>query len=109
VPDVPSAPDEVAALRVANARLRQVIEAKDTEVLVLREQLEVLQAEVAELRARLGASSRNSCKPPGGRGFWQRYAGGVRRRQQDDRGRLGGLCGRIAVEHDFDLNYLRPG
>jgi hypothetical protein len=46
-------PDEVAALRVANAGLRQVIEAKGTEVLVLREQLEVLRAEVAELRARL--------------------------------------------------------
>jgi hypothetical protein len=30
VPDVPSARDEVAALRAANARLRQVIEAKDT-------------------------------------------------------------------------------
>src|ERR1035441_8266525 len=60
----PSAPDEVAALRVANARLRQVIEAKDTEVLVLREQLEVLQAEVAGLRARLGAGSRTSSGPP---------------------------------------------
>jgi hypothetical protein len=53
VPGVPSAPDEVAALRVANARLRQVIAAKDTEVLVLREQLEVLRAEVAELQGEL--------------------------------------------------------
>jgi hypothetical protein len=44
-------PDEVAALRVANARLHQVIEAKDTEVLVLREQLEVLRAEVADFAA----------------------------------------------------------
>src|ERR1017187_3774838 len=69
VPDVPSAPDEVAALRVANARLRQVIEAKDTEVLVLREQLEVLQAEVAGLRARLGASSRTSSRPPSSDGL----------------------------------------
>ena len=68
MPDVPSAPDEAAALRVANARLRQVIEAKDTEVLVLREQLEVLRAEVAGLRARLGASSRNSSKPPSAEG-----------------------------------------
>jgi hypothetical protein len=70
VPDMPSAPDEVAALRMANARLRQVIEAKDTEMLVLREQLEVLRAEVAELRARLGASSRNSSKPPSADGAW---------------------------------------
>ena len=70
VPDMPSASDEVAALRMANARLRQVIEAKDTEMLVLREQLEVLRAEVAELRARLGASSRNSSKPPSADGAW---------------------------------------
>ena len=64
MPDVPSAPDDAAALRAANARLRQVIEAKDIEVGVLREQLEVLRAEVAELRARLGANSRNSSRPP---------------------------------------------
>jgi transposase len=69
VPDVPSAPDDAAALRAANARLRQVIEAKDIEVSVLREQLEVLRAEVAELRARLGANSRNSSKPPSSEGL----------------------------------------
>jgi transposase len=69
VPDLPPAPGELAALRGANARLRQVIEAKDTEVSVLREQLEVLRAEVAELRARLGASSRNSSKPPSSDGL----------------------------------------
>ena len=69
MPDVPSAPDEPAALRAANARLRQVIEAKDIEVGVLREQLEVLRAEVAELRARLGANSRNSSRPPSSEGL----------------------------------------
>jgi hypothetical protein len=36
VPDVPPVPDEVAALRAANARLRQVVEAKDTEIASLR-------------------------------------------------------------------------
>jgi transposase len=75
VPDVPVAPDEVAALRAANARLRQVIEAKDTEIAalrtshqaqldVLRAQVAALSAEVADLRARVGATSRNSSKPP---------------------------------------------
>jgi hypothetical protein len=34
---------------------------------------------------------------------------GVLRRRQDGQGRLGGLSGRAAVEHDFDLNYVRPG
>jgi hypothetical protein len=60
--DDPGAWDEVAALRTANAWLRQVIEAKNTEIAalrvshqaqldVLRAQVEALAAEVAELRA----------------------------------------------------------
>jgi hypothetical protein len=85
VPDVASAPDEAAALRVADARLRQVIEAKDTEVLVLREQLEVLRAEVAELRARPGASSRNSSKPPSADGLGRPPSHGLRCRDLHDR------------------------
>ena len=52
MPDVPPALDEVAALRVANAGLRRVIEAKDTEIRVLPEPVEALSAHVAELRAR---------------------------------------------------------
>jgi transposase len=65
----------VTALRAANARLRQVIEAKDTEIAMLRTahqaqldalraQVAALAAEVADLRARLGSTSRNSSKPP---------------------------------------------
>ena len=79
MPDVPSA-DAVAALRAANARLRQVAEAKDTEIEVLRTshqaQLDVLRAqvaalpaEVAELRARLGRNPRNSPRPPSSEGL----------------------------------------
>ena len=76
MPDVPPAPDEVAALRAANARLREVIEAKDTEVVVLRAhleayqaQLEELRAEVEALRARLRQNPRNSSKPPSAEGL----------------------------------------
>jgi len=55
VPDAPSAAgDELAALRVAsarlreaNARLRQVVEAKDTEIAALRAAMEVGQARQA--------------------------------------------------------------
>jgi transposase len=70
----------VAALRAANARLRQVVEAKDTEIAalrtwhqaqldVLRAQVTALSAEVAELRARLGQNPRNSSKPPSSEGL----------------------------------------
>jgi transposase len=80
VPDVPSAPDAVAALRAANARLRQVVEAKDTEIAalrtshqaqldVLRAQVAALSAEVADLRARLGQNPRNSSRPPSSEGL----------------------------------------
>jgi transposase len=69
VPDVPPAADEVAALRAANARLREVIEAKDTEIGMLREQVEALAAQVSELRARLGKNPRNSSMPPSGEGL----------------------------------------
>ena len=75
MPDVPPAPDEVAALRAANARLRRVVEAKDVEIAalrtshqaqldVLRGQVAALAAEVADLRSRVGTNSRNSSRPP---------------------------------------------
>jgi phage I-like protein len=80
VPDVPVAPDAGAELRAANARLRQVIEAKDTEIAVLRTshqaqldalraQVAALSAEVADLRARLGQNPRNSSRPPSSEGL----------------------------------------
>lgn len=66
--DVPPAAD-TAALRAANTRLRQVIEAKDAEVAVLRAQVEALRAEMDALRARLGQNLRNSSRPPSGEGL----------------------------------------
>jgi transposase len=72
----------VAALRAANARLRAVVEAKDTEIAALRAALEAaharqeelirrqaeltrsLELRVAELERRLGMDSRNSSTPP---------------------------------------------
>jgi len=75
VPDVPPAANAVA-LRAANARLRGVVGAKDTENAVLRAQLEAyqaqleeLRAEVEALRARLGQNPRNSSKPPSSEGL----------------------------------------
>ena len=65
----PGAREEVAALRAANARLREVIEAKDTEIGLLRAQVQALTAQVAELRARLSQNSRNSSRPPSAEGL----------------------------------------
>ncbi len=76
MPDVPPAPDELTALRAANARLREVIEARDTEIGMLRgmvgafqAQLEELRAEVGALRARLRQNPRNSSQPPSAEGL----------------------------------------
>jgi transposase len=76
VPGDPSAAgDELAALRAANARLRQVVEAKDTQIGALRAAMEAGQARqaevirrlelrVAELERRVGMDSGNSSTPP---------------------------------------------
>jgi hypothetical protein len=65
VPDVPSGPDDpVAALRTANAPLREVIQAKDellaardAQVTVLAAQAGALAARVTELERRPGKDS----------------------------------------------------
>jgi len=93
VPDVPPAPDEVAALRVANARLRQVIEAKDAEVEVLRAQVEALRAEMETLRARLGQNPRNSSKPPSSEGLATPSPRSLRRKSGRKPGRPKGQPG----------------
>jgi len=72
VPGVPSGPDDpVAALRTANARLREVIQAKDellaardAQVTVLAAQAGALAARVAELERRPGKDSPDSSRPP---------------------------------------------
>jgi predicted nucleic acid-binding Zn-ribbon protein len=59
-PDAPDLPAEPGELRELLARLRAVVEAKDTEVTMLREQCRRLELEVAELKRRLGSDSTNS-------------------------------------------------
>jgi hypothetical protein len=39
VPEIPAVPDDVAGLRAANARLRELLADRDAEIAVLREQL----------------------------------------------------------------------
>lgn len=78
MPDVPCAPDDVSGLRAANARLREVIEAKDTEIAALRAAVQAgtaalarqgrlvrdLELRVAELERRMRMDSGNSSVPP---------------------------------------------
>ena len=100
MPDVPPAPDELTALRAANARLREVIEAKDTEIGVLRglveafqAQMEELRAEVDALRARLRQNPRNSSKPPSAEGLAKSAPKSQRRKSGRKPGRPKGQPG----------------
>jgi hypothetical protein len=104
VPDVPDAPDEVAALRAANARLREVVAAKDTEIAALRTsyqaqldalraQVAALAAEVADLRARLSQNPRNSSKPPSSEGLAKPAPRSLRRKSGRKPGRPKGQPG----------------
>jgi transposase len=69
VPDVPVVPGDAAGLRAANARLRELLAERDTQVAGLRALVAGLQAEVAELAARAGQNSKNSSRPPSSDGL----------------------------------------
>ena len=85
MPGVP-VPDDAAGLRAANARLRELLAERDAEIAVLRGHLDELtalqteagelrqraaglEAQVADLAARLGQNSRNSSRPPSSEGL----------------------------------------
>jgi hypothetical protein len=64
VSDAPESSAEAGELRALLARLRDVVEAKDTEIAVLREQCRLLELKVAELGRRLGQDSTTSGMAP---------------------------------------------
>lgn len=112
----------MAALRAACARLRQVVEAKDTEIEVLRAshqaqlnvlraQVAALSAEVAELRARLGQNPRNSSKPPSSEGLGRPAPKSLRKKTGRKPGRPKGQPGAtLQVTDDPDeVQTHEPG
>jgi transposase len=84
----------VAALRAANARLREVIEAKDAQLAAAGAALGAAEARfaelserVAELERRLGKDSSTSSRPPSSDSPYAKKAGDRSLRQRSGRGR----------------------
>jgi len=96
-PSEPAAEDLpalVAALRAANARLREVIEAKDAQLAAATAALEAAEARfaelserVAELERRLGKDSSTSSRPPSSDSPYKKKPGDRSLRQRSGRGR----------------------
>jgi transposase len=87
-------PALVAALRAANARLREVLEAKDAQLAAAGAALEAAQARfgalserVAELERRLGKDSSTSSRPPSSDSPYKKKPGDRSLRQRGGRGR----------------------
>jgi transposase len=100
VPDLPAQPAGedlpalVAVLRAANARLRQIIEAKDAQLAVAEAALEAAEARfaalserVAELERRLGKDSSTSSRPPSSDSPYKKKPVDRSLRQRSGRGR----------------------
>jgi transposase len=87
-------PGLVAALRAANARLREVIEAKDAQLAAATAALEAAEARfaglserVAELERRLGKDSSTSSRPPSSDSPYKKKSGDRSLRLRSGRGR----------------------
>jgi transposase len=96
VPDLPAEPagEDLPALRAANARLREVIEAKDAQLAAAGAALRAAEARfaelsgrVAELGRRLGRDSSTSSKPPSSDSPYKKKPRDRSLRQRSGRGR----------------------
>ena len=105
MPGEAASPDEViAGLRMANARLRELLEERDAHIAQLLaqaaqvEELQALvaelQAQVADLAARVKQNSKNSSKPPSSDGLGKPAPKSLRKKTGRKPGRPQGPAGR---------------
>ena len=128
MPDTPLVPGEavalaetVAGLRAANARLRGLLADRDeliadlrvqvAEAGELREQVEQLRREVADLAARAGQNSKNSSRPPSSDGLGKPAPKSLRTRTGRKPGRPKGQPGATMCLTDHPDHVIRhePG
>jgi transposase len=118
VPGEAASPDEViAGLRMANARLRELLEERDghiahllaqvAQVGELQARVAELQAQVADLAARMGQNSKNSGKPPSSDGLAKPAPRSLRAKTGRKPGRPKGQPGTTMQLTDHPEHVLR--
>jgi transposase len=111
VPHTPDAPGEPAALRAANGTLRQLLGERDAQIAELRTLVAALQGQVAELTARVQASSKNSSRPPSSDGLGRPAPKSLRKKTGRRPGRPKGQPGKTLELADRPDRVIRhePG
>jgi transposase len=101
-----------AGLRAANARLRELLAAKDAQIGALTGQLEELRAQVADLAAQVRQNSANSSRPPSSDGPGKPAPKSLRNKTGRKPGRPRGQPGptmELADHPDHVIRHEPPG
>jgi transposase len=101
-----------AGLRAANARLRELLAAKDAQIEALTGQLEELRAQVADLAAQVGRNSENSSRPPSSDGLGKPAPKSLRNKTGRKPGRPKGQPGvtmELTDHPDHVIRHEPPG
>ena len=96
-----------AGLRAANARLRELLAAKDAQIEALTGQLEELRAQVADLAAQVRQSSKNSSRPPSSDGLGKPAPKSLRKKTGRTPGRPKGQPGATMELTDHPDHVIR--
>ena len=111
VAETPGVPDDAAGLRAANARLRELLAARESEVAELRVLVAELQAQVADMAARAQQNSENSSRPPSSDGLAKPAPKSLRKKSGRKPGRPKGQPGATMTLTDHPDHVVRhePG